>query len=404
MFSKLISAPEDFSSLLSQARDPDPAKRATLLKTWPKDAPFFPERFGISLNAHSESELLEELKYLDEQLERRAQQAQQTAKCIMDEDFDFQVERRAQQAQQTADYIIHADFDFYVRFQSRHETEWIVLAHQFPALAQAIHPLISKVRIGRAQEFRNHKYHDWALVYYAAIFGSATHGAGEHGNALRVSLRRLLDRGIYRPKILILGFSSIYSIENIASIAHLVGFKGAEIFALDVEARPLKLAQEQFPISILDYPIKYIQEDGRSMTAADGTYDLVITHRLLTHLPDTEKGAIYKEAARVLRQGADFLDEEPFVNTSIDWDRYRRGDWVDWLLDEYKGPARFRNFIQTSLKSFAQYSVFYPYREPGQMERDMDSGGLHIVEWQPIEIPFHSILDRVPGQVVVARK
>ncbi|MDD5593239.1 MAG: class I SAM-dependent methyltransferase, partial [Candidatus Margulisbacteria bacterium] len=188
------------------------------------------------------------------------------------------------------------------------------------------------------------------------------------------ALRRLRTRAVSEPKILVLGFSSIYSLENIGAIISLVGFKNASIVALDLSSSPLEKAMAHFGQAVFGSPIEYVKGDALSLPFDSESFDLVATHLFMTHIADQHKGEVVAEAGRVLRPDREFIDEEIVVPPETDRERYK---WFyATLADYFPGTAEQKTRAGKYMVELGSYSVFYPYVSKNSLTANFNRHGL----------------------------
>ena len=92
------------------------------------------------------------------------------------------------------------------------------------------------------------------------------------------------------PKILLLGFSTVYSLENLAALIHLSNLDNPKIIDFDINKQPLSEANVYCGTKLYNVEIEY--EQGNAILSeffeAD-SFDLIATHLFLTHIPDESK-------------------------------------------------------------------------------------------------------------------
>ncbi|MFA4967360.1 MAG: methyltransferase domain-containing protein [Candidatus Margulisiibacteriota bacterium] len=219
-----------------------------------------------------------------------------------------------------------------------------------------------------------HDYHDLAFLYNALRFGDSTLGAGKNSRTIANALRRLKARAVSEPKILVLGFSSIYSLENIGAILSLVGFKNASLVALDISSSPLEKARTHFGQTIFGFPIEYVKGDALSLPFDSESFDLVATHLFMTHIADQHKDRVVAEAERVLKPGRELIDEEIVVPPETDRERYK---WFyATLADYFPGTAEQKTRVEKYMVEIGSYPVFYPYVSKNSLAANFNRHGL----------------------------
>lgn len=215
-------------------------------------------------------------------------------------------------------------------------------------------------------------YHSLAYLYYALRFGEATLGSESNAETLIKSLRILKGMNIHTPKVLVLGFSSIYALENLGALLYLVGFKNAEIIAIDLSEKPIFQAKQHFGQRVFGYKVRYEQANALDLPFEDETFDLVCTHLFMTHIEDAEKPKVYSESRRVLRPGMIFADEEIAVPPNIDREKYK---WFYTVLaNNYPDHLETERVRQLMLK-FGGWSTFFPYVGKPSLEKDIAQAG-----------------------------
>lgn len=245
----------------------------------------------------------------------------------------------------------------------------ILAAHQFnsfgrsgddtPTAQQLLTFFRAPGALATIENTEKHDYHDLAFLYYALRFGDSTLGAGKNSKTIALALQRLRAKAVSSPKILVLGFSSIYSLENIGAILSLVGFKSASIVALDISSSPLEKARAHFGDSVFGFPMEYVRGDALALPFDKDSFDLVATHLFMTHIADQKKGDVVAEARRVLRPDGEFVDEEIVVPPGTDRERYR---WFyATLAEQFSGTSAQKVKVVNYMVEMGSYSVFYPY-------------------------------------------
>ncbi|OGC03582.1 hypothetical protein A3H38_05280 [candidate division WOR-1 bacterium RIFCSPLOWO2_02_FULL_46_20] len=261
----------------------------------------------------------------------------------------------------------------------------ILTSHQFrsfgsgaqtPTAQQIISYFRARGALKAAEASYGNDYHDLAYLYYVASFGVSTLGADKNSLTIANALRNLKLRQIFAPIILVLGFSSIYSLENLGAILQLVGFKNAAIVALDISDSPIKKAQEHFGDSVFGFPIDYVKGDALDLHFADDTFNLVMTHLFLAHIDDRLKGKVFTEARRVLAAGGEFIDEEIVMPKRFDQDQYQ--SFYATLGDEFPGSSDDKYRVRQHMWRFGGHSIFYPYTDERALKNDITASGLAV--------------------------
>lgn len=101
---------------------------------------------------------------------------------------------------------------------------------------------------------------------------------------------------------------------------------GAEVVGLD-------LSRELLRIAAAVPSVAPVQGDLTALPFADGSFDAVVAHRSLIHVPRSERAAVAAEFARVLRSDGRVLVSEapgPFERTTDDW--LGRGVEMTWTM------------------------------------------------------------------------
>ncbi|MBI5392924.1 class I SAM-dependent methyltransferase [Candidatus Woesearchaeota archaeon] len=246
-------------------------------------------------------------------------------------------------------------------------------------------------RKAHKKEIQSIPYHVLAFLYYTLMHGQSTLGHYDTAERSYVSaLRELRNQGISSPRVLLLGFSSIYSLENLAAMLHLVGFKQSNILAIDKMAHPLNAGKSYYGNKLFNSTITYIQQDiladQLEDRIAETQFDLIATHLFFTHFPDAQKKLVWKKISQLLSPNGIFADEEIFVNGRINRQAYN--DYFRTLTNDYKpdatDPSTLLN-ISDYLYQFGSAGPFNPYYSISYVSYDAQKeAGLRI------QMPFLS--------------
>jgi SAM-dependent methyltransferase len=132
---------------------------------------------------------------------------------------------------------------------------------------------------------------------------------------------------------------------------------------------PLRLEKAR-ELSARTANLSFEEADGRSLSLADGTFDAVVVHRVLSHVPEPER--VLAEAFRVLRPGGKLAvfdgdyatislasgDVDP-LQTCVD--AFRPAYITDpWVVRRLPALVRAAGFSDTSLRSHGYVQVDDP--------------------------------------------
>lgn len=359
---------EIFDRLL---RNNNSRAQAYAAEHWPTDSPFLPNlfsafRFPLSLSGY-QSPPFKDVKSSDELKEvlRR-------------------VSRETESYEETG-WLGQGVIEYLLQYNPSIERDLILLAHQFPMYGRypagnypASSAILSKVRARRAlgRVRRRESYHTLANLYYALKYGSGTMASDNHAWNVTNALMAMKKRMVTRPRVLVLGFSTNFSIENVAAILRLVGFKTAEISAIDIAREPLQFARESYPKSIFGFPIRYRLADARALPFENQGFDLVVTHLLLTHLKHEDKQRVLQEIRTVLGPNAEFVDEEIVAQHGFNIARYR--SFYRTLGENYPGSSAEKDHVGNLMVKLGSHPHFYPYERRADLETDLRSAGLEF--------------------------
>ena len=151
-------------------------------------------------------------------------------------------------------------------------------------------------------------YHALAFFYYALQHGMNTLGAPTRSQLLVDELRNLRKRGVVAPRIACVGFATCYSIENLAALIHLAGFRQGKIVAIDLAREPIVQTRQRYGNRFLSVEIEYARADAAALPLPDKCVDLAVSHLLFLNTLD--RARILGEIRRSLVSGAHFVDEE----------------------------------------------------------------------------------------------
>ena len=276
--------------------------------------------------------------------------------------------------------------------------ELILISHQYDMPGGLFdpfgtHDILNKFRARDAylklKEAVTPNYHDIAYLYYALMFGSSTLGGKYNNKTIAEALRYVKNRQIYSPRILILGFASIYCLENIGALLYLVGFKNADIVGLDLSCAPIKQGRQYFGDRIFGYPIEYLQGDGRALPFKDNVFDMIATNRLLHHLNEYGKYNLLKSIRRVLKPGAEFVDEEAIVEGEINLDDYYKS--YRELAGNFGGSDEERAEVADYLENFPRFPHRF-FKSAVELRETLEQSGLRIdLSWSHDGQTFASI-------------
>ena len=154
----------------------------------------------------------------------------------------------------------------------------------------------------------------------------------------------------FRPgRILDLGCSA-----GAASCAWAVHYPEAEVHGVDIGAGMLRYAHAR--ASTLGVSVHFHQADAAELSLfEDGYFDLVVSHNLLHEIGRTQRAAMMKEAARVVRKGGLVMHQDVptrFESTLVSqvergWDTEFNGEafWAIYAADDLAADMRASGLI-----------------------------------------------------------
>ncbi len=232
-------------------------------------------------------------------------------------------------------------------------------------------------------------YHDLAFLYYTLMHGQSTlghHRTAEPGYV--AAMREFRKNGIETPQVLLLGFSSIYSLENLAAMLYLVGFKQSEITAIDKMQQPIEEAKKYCGEQLYNSKINYQQVDINNTELikkiTQNHFDLVATHLFFTHFPSQQKAAVWQKAKELLKSGGEFVDEELIAPGKVDRDAFN--DYFRTLAKEYypskqsdcQNKSEILRKISDLMFDFGSQGPFHPYYSLSEAYAHASQFGLQL--------------------------
>jgi len=209
---------------------------------------------------------------------------------------------------------------------------------------------------------KNPSYHALANLYYSLKKGDKTLGNPNSSRHYVQSFQQLKQTGGSSPHVLLLGFSTNYSLENLAAILHLVGFSDSQITALDLSEEPLSTARETVGNKLYSSQIEYVQADAtRQLSFQPESFDSIVTHLFFTHIPHSLKRVVIANIERLLKPESDFVNQEIILPPDIDMDKlvsYFRN-----LAGSYHGPEHHKTEISNWMQRFGSHPILaFPTR------------------------------------------
>lgn len=205
-------------------------------------------------------------------------------------------------------------------------------------------------------------YHALANLYYSLKKGDKTLGNSDSSRHYVQSFQGLKGTGITSPHVLLLGFSTNYSLENLAAILHLVGFSESRITALDRSEEPLTVAREAFGNKLYSSSIEYVQADAtRPLSFHPESFDSIVTHLFFTHIPHPLKRAVIANIERLLKPERNFVDQEIILPSDIDMGKLV--SYFRTLAGSYHGPEHHQVQISRWMHEFGSHPILaFPTR------------------------------------------
>ena len=157
-------------------------------------------------------------------------------------------------------------------------------------------------------------------------------GAGRSDSKTAVAVRLLAEHfaDIAPAKILEIGCSA-----GAASAAYAATYPEAEVHAIDIGAGMLRYAHAR--AESIGVAVHFHQMDASSLSFADNSFDLVVSHNLLHEIGAEKRRAMFREAARVTRPGGVVIHQDVAIRSAPtlvhqverDWDTHFNGE-VHW--------------------------------------------------------------------------
>ena len=255
--------------------------------------------------------------------------------------------------------------------------------HRAHSIASLCNEKLAHIRQWRVFEKLEDKtdptYHDLANLYYALREGQSTLGYYDAENSgYAEAVQALAKRRLKRPRVLLLGFSTVYSLENIAAMMHLEEMEGAEIVAFDLETQPLEEAQEYCGGELYGIKVTYMQGDATQNVLKPNSFDLAVTHLFFTHIPHDQKPAVIRETKKLLKKRGMFVDNELMIPGTMPKDSFVA--FFRTLAEQYvhDGTWSTRQRLGDLMVQFAKHDHFFPYEDIGQLRRDFAAEGFAL--------------------------
>ena len=258
--------------------------------------------------------------------------------------------------------------------------------------AEALAKIRQKRAYLTASQMRSPGYHELANLYYALMIGRSTLGCYDDSRQLRLFrgvAGMLQEQGRKHPRVLLLGFSTVYSLENLAALLDLNGLETADIMAFDKSSTPLRDAQLYCNEQLYDKTISYWQGEAQQLPFPDDSFDLIATHLFFTHIPDGEKRQVIREVHRTLKTDGFFVDQELLVPAHFEKEEYVRA--FRGIAGRYlhSDDNRYiKKTIASLMIQFASHHHFFPYHTMLDIERDFEAENfpaeLQFAESRPI--------------------
>ncbi|GEM_PF-3942346 len=259
--------------------------------------------------------------------------------------------------------------------------EYTVIDHErFLGKSETAIELLSKIRQYRAFHAAyasNRTYHELARLYYALMSGASTLGHPYDAAYYKKAITTMGTKDA--PSVLLLGFSTIYSLENLAALLHLNGVRNPRITAFDCSEEPLDEAQKYCGSELYGAAITYKKGDALDPANFNrDMFDLIATHLFFTHISHKDKKSLTGNIHQWLKHGAAFADEEIIVPGDIDRSRYAR--YYRTLAQEYSPSdhSMARRQIADMMEQFGRHSRFFPYSSLDGLVHDFRAAGFQV--------------------------
>ncbi len=220
-------------------------------------------------------------------------------------------------------------------------------------------------------------YHQLARLYYALMSGRSTLGHPGDADGYKKVIETLGKKE--NPSVLLLGFSTIYSLENLAALMSLQGIKNPRITAFDFSQEPLVEAQKYCGSELYGSDILYKNGDALDPENFDrDNFDMIATHLFFTHIKHKDKRSLIENLHKWLKPGAVFVDEEIIVPGDID--RVRYAEYYRTLAEHHLLSDHLvtRRQIADMMAQFGRHSRFFPYGSLDKLTREFRQSGLDI--------------------------
>jgi len=261
------------------------------------------------------------------------------------------------------------------------EQELVLLTYTVPQnsleiYANTIQDLLGNIRQERAYNACQRKYdfegnprsqpsyHDLAFLYYTLMHGQSSLGHFTNATTYVEPLQKLKQNNVVNPRVLLLGFSSLYSLENLAAILYNVGFKQSTIMAFDKEKQPLYEANKYYGTKLFNSNIEYYQGNVFDV-AFKSKFDFIATHLFFTHISEKQKLEVWMKVNSMLGDGGTFADEELFVPLDIDRNYPSKEQAIKYN-------------VSNLMYEFASQGPFNPYSHKSQILSHANSVGLQL--------------------------
>ncbi len=269
------------------------------------------------------------------------------------------------------------------------QKELALLSHRFSSSqAEQVQSSLSLLRQQGALQMADgalvgkDAYHRAALVYYTLQRGASTLGYPGGTAIFKRAITDLHDKLIENPRVLLLGFSTIYSLENLAAMLHVADVKNPTICAFDFNENPLEIAQKYCGNELYGVKIEYRQGNILHRLGIDeNIWDMVATHLFFTHIRSYDKSEVICKIQRGLKHGAHFVDEELCVNSNV---KPNLLPYFLSLVNSYKGEmSNARRDLMSCMQTFANHDHFYPFESDLDIEQYFRRERFHLdLVWQ----------------------
>jgi ubiquinone/menaquinone biosynthesis C-methylase UbiE len=216
-------------------------------------------------------------------------------------------------------------------------------------------------------------YHALANLYYALQGGENTLGHPLSNGVYVDGIRNLREQGISNPKVLLLGFSSNYCIENLAAMFHLIGFKKSKIIAFDKSNEPLDHSKKTFGESLFSTKLEYKQGNALVLPFEEEEFDAVVTHFFFTHIKTEDRTQLLNGIYRVLKPQRKFLNQEILIPETVNMDQF--ASYFRTLATSYEPSSNhsIRSQIGNFMHKFGSFPV-HAFTDKQQLKAEFSQG------------------------------